>query len=113
MIVFTGAKEDGDAIDVKGGAETMCDGFEQWGDFGEVSSFVGELGEKLLGRVGLTKEALVNLLLKAFREDKAEDKEPAEEAEDAKQIYRALMTGSLIARKSEIVTPMAMRPVRM
>src|SRR5271170_4935945 len=86
MIVVAGTEEDGDAVDVERGAETARDGFEEGCDFGEVSGFVGEFGEKLLGGVGLAEEALVDPLLKTLGEDKAEGDEDCDAAEDADQV---------------------------
>ena len=50
-----GAEEDGDAVDVEGGADALGDGVEEWSDFGEGAGFVGDLGEELFGGVGLAE----------------------------------------------------------
>ncbi len=70
-----GAEEDGDALDVEGRADAVGDGGEEWVDLGEGAGFVGELGEELLGGVGLAEETLVDFLLEAFGEDEAEGEE--------------------------------------
>src|ERR1700735_616567 len=86
MIVFAGAKEDCDAVDVERGTETARDGFEEGGDLGKVSGFVGELGEKLLGGVGFAEEALVDPLLETLGEEKAEGEEDCDDAEDSDDV---------------------------
>ena len=93
-----GAEEDGDAVDVHGGADAVGDGVDEGSDFGEVAGFVGELGEELLGGVGVAEEALIDFLLEPFGEDEAEGEEEAEDAEDADEIDVALM-----ARVAEVV----------
>src|SRR5271168_4819023 len=94
MIVFAGAKEDGDAVDVEGGTEAACDGFEERSDLGKVSSFIGELGEKLLGGVGLAEEVLVDPMLETLGEQKAEGEEDCDDAQDSENVA-ALMVRML------------------
>ena len=75
--------------------EATSDGFEERGYFGEVAGFVGEFGEELLGGVGLAEEALVDLLLQAFGEDKAEGEEDCNDAEDSNDVACADGPGCL------------------
>ena len=62
---------------MEGVADAVGDGVEERLDFGEVAGFVGELGEELLGGVGLAEEALVDSVLEALGEDEAEGEEEA------------------------------------
>ena len=74
------AEKDGDAIDMEGFAEAFGDGADEWSDFGEVAGLVRELGEKLLGGVGLAEEALIDLLLETRGEPESEDEEDDDDA---------------------------------
>ena len=98
----TAAKEDSDAIDVEGFAQAVSDGVDEGRDFGKVAGFVGELGEELLGGVGLAEEALVNLLLEAPGDDEAEGKEQGDDNQDVDDVGLAILGGAA-EEKAEVV----------
>ena len=60
-------------------------------DFSEVAGLVGEFRENLFSGVSLTEEALIDPLLEAFGEDKAEGEETSEYAEHADDVDVALL----------------------